>query len=187
MNRLFYANSVPSSRPGLRGTRYLGLWSRRIVQPQRGCVPCDVRSTNPDGTALRFDITATDTQGRPHCIRPTLGWRAESRWDRNHETSNSSLFYANGVPSSSPGLRSSDRYPGTSPHPASQPQRGCAPCDVRPTNPDGTALRFDSSMAPIPRVGLIAFGQPWAGGRKPVGLLDSGNNAIPSFVYHLPT
>jgi hypothetical protein len=86
---------------------------------------------------------------------------------------------ANGVPPFSPGLRSSDRYPGTpSPH-TSQPQRGCAPCDARSTPSDGTALRFDSSSAPVPRVGLIAFGQPWAGGRKPVGLLDT------SFANHL--
>jgi hypothetical protein len=26
----------------------------------------------------------------------------------------------------------------------------------------------------VPRVGLIAFGQPWAGGRKPFGLIGSG-------------
>lgn len=34
--------------------------------------------------------------------------------------------YANGVPSSSPGLHGT-RYPGSSPHKMSQPQRGCAP------------------------------------------------------------
>jgi len=84
---------------------------------------------------------------------------------------------ANGVPPSSPGLRGT-RYPGTPSPDESQPQRGCAPCDAVPTNPDGTVLRFNSSVAPDPRVGLIAFGQPWAGGREPVGLMDS------SFVNH---
>jgi hypothetical protein len=135
-------------------------------------------STPPDGTALRFDILAAHTQGRPHCIRPTLGWRTESRWDRNPVALIFHLFYANGVSSFSPGLRGT-RYPGTmSPH-TFQPQRGCAPNHARSTPPDGTALRFDSSSAPVPRVGLISFGQPWAGGRKPVGLLDA------SFTNHL--
>ena len=45
--------------------------------------------------------------------------------------------------------------------------------------PDGTALRFDASSAPVPRVGLIAFCQPWAGGRKPVGLGFSYANGVP--------
>jgi len=137
-------------------------------------------STSPDRTALRFDISVAHSQGRPHCIRPTLGPRTESLWDRNHGTANSHLCYANGVPSSSPGLRGT-RNPGTpSPH-TSQPQRGCALCDVPPsTPPDGTALRFDSSSAPVPRVGLISFGQRWAGGRKPVGLLDS----VPTLFCH---
>lgn len=82
------------------------------------------------------------------------------------------IFYANGVPTFSPGLRSLDRYPGrTSPN-TIQPQRGCDPCAARSTPPDGTALRFDSFVTHGPRVGLIAFGQPWAEGRKPVGLED---------------
>ena len=70
--------------------------------------------------------------------------------------------------------------PGTpSPH-ASQPQRGCAPCDARSPPPDGTALRFDSSSSnPNPRVARSA--QPWAGGRKPVGLLNA------PFANHLLT
>ena len=79
---------------------------------------------------------------------------------------------ANGVPYSSPGLRGT-RHPGSSSHQTPQPQRGCAPCDARSTPSDGTALRFDTSAAPVPRVGLIAFGQPWAGGLKPVGLLEA--------------
>jgi hypothetical protein len=54
---------------------------------------------------------------------------------------------------------------------AIQQQRGCAPCAAASTPPDGTALRFNI-FTPIPRVGLISFGQPWAEGRKPVGLLN---------------
>jgi hypothetical protein len=173
------ANGVPSSSPGLRGTRYPGTRPHQTTQPQRGCAPCDVRSTPSDGTALRFNISLAHTQGRPHCIRPTLGWRTESRWDRNHVALISHLSYANGVPTSCPGLRSSDHYPGTRLHQTIQPQRGCAPCDARPTPPDGTALRFDSPVITIPRVARSA--QPWAGGRKPVGLLDA------SFANHLLT
>ena len=67
---------------------------------------------------------------------------------------------ANGVASLSPGLRSLDRYPGSSCHPMPQPQRGCVPCDAAPAPTDGTALRFNRFVAPILRVGLIAFGQP---------------------------
>ena len=79
-----YANGVPSSSPGLRGTRYPGSSPRKTTQPQRGCGPCDATPVNPDGTALRFGMLANHSQGRPHSIRPTLGWRAESLWDRNH-------------------------------------------------------------------------------------------------------
>ena len=52
--------------------------------------------------AVRF-IVGTRSQGWPHFIRPTLGWRTESRWDKNHVALNSHLSYANGVPPSSPG------------------------------------------------------------------------------------
>jgi hypothetical protein len=89
-------------------------------------------------------------------------------------TGQSLVPYANGVPSPSPGLRGT-RYPGSLPRKTSQPQRGCAPCDATPANPGGTTLRFGSFAAHEPRVGLIAFGQPWAEGRKPVGLMDSGS------------
>jgi hypothetical protein len=140
------ANGVPPSSPGLRGTRYPGLWFRKMIQPQRGCAPCDARHTPQDGTALRFDISPAHTQGRPHCIRPTLGWRTESRWDRNPVALISHLSYANGFPSSSPGLRGT-RYPGLWSRKMIQPQRGCAPCAARSTPPDGTALRFDISPA----------------------------------------
>jgi hypothetical protein len=79
-----YANGVSPFSPGLQSSdRYPGTPSPHAFQPQRGCVLCDVRRTQPDGTALRFDVFITDTQGRPHCIRPTLGWRTKSRWDRN--------------------------------------------------------------------------------------------------------
>jgi len=138
------ANGVPPSSPGLRGTRYPGIPSRHASQPQRGCAPCDVAPANPGGTALRFVIPITRPQGRPHCIRPTLGWRAKSRWDMNHGALDVHLFNANGVQPSSPGLRGT-RYPGSSSHPTSQPQRGCVPCDARSTPPGGTALRFNGS------------------------------------------
>jgi hypothetical protein len=91
---------------------------------------------------------------------------------------------ANGVPTSSPGLRGT-RYPGLWFRKMIQPQRGCAPCDAALAIPDGTALRFDSLAAPVPRVGLISLGQPWAGGRKPVGLLDSGPTPFCHF-HRLP-
>lgn len=81
---------------------------------------------------------------------------------------------ANGVSSFSLGL-SGTRYPGTMfPH-TFQPQRGCALSDAFPACPDGTALRFDASTVPDPRVGLMAFGQPWAVGRKPVGLFHASS------------
>lgn len=79
------ANGVPTSSPGLRSPdRYPGRWPRHITQPRGGCIPDDARPTPSAGTALRFDIFVTRSQGRPHCIQPTLGWRAKSRWDRNH-------------------------------------------------------------------------------------------------------
>ena len=137
------ANGVSLSSPGLRGTRYPGLWSRKTPQPQRGCAPCDAPPAIADGTALRFDVSPAHTQGRPQCIRPTLGWRTESRWDRNPVALIFHLFYANGVSPSSPGLRWLARYPGSMSRIISQPQRGCAPCDAASSNPDGTALRFD--------------------------------------------
>ncbi len=77
------ANGVPPSSPGLRVSRYPGSGSRHANQPQRGCVPTDVRPTAPAGTALRFNMLRRAPQGRPHCTRPTLGWRVESRWDMN--------------------------------------------------------------------------------------------------------
>ena len=78
------ANGVPSSSLGLRSPdRYPGTHPDQTIQPQRGCAPCDARFSPLAGTALRFDISAADSQGSLHCIRPTLGWRSESRWDRN--------------------------------------------------------------------------------------------------------
>ena len=75
-----YANGVPSSSPGLRGMRYPGSSSRKTAQPQRGCGPCYAAPAKPDGTALRFDILCALSQGRPHSIRPTLGWRSKRPW-----------------------------------------------------------------------------------------------------------
>jgi hypothetical protein len=135
------ANGVPPSSPGLRGTRYPGFTVAHLNrpnthQPHRGCASNDLRSVPAGGTALRFDISRrAHSQGRPHCIRPTLGWRAISRWDMNDGALDAHVFNANGVSSSSPGLRDT-RYPGiTVAHPnrpdANQPHRGCAPNDER--------------------------------------------------------
>jgi hypothetical protein len=51
-------------------------------------------------------------------------------------------------PSSSPRLRSPDRYLGTISHETFQPQRGCAPYAVLPSVPAGTALRFNRYSLP---------------------------------------
>ena len=51
------------------------------LRPGRG--PMCPRS---GGTALRFIPNPARSQGRPHFIRPTLGWRAESLWDRDPRT-----------------------------------------------------------------------------------------------------
>jgi|GEM_PF-5952659 len=165
------ADGVPPSSPGLRGTRYPGNPSPCMPQPQRGCARDDNRPPAPGGTALRFDFSTDPVpQGRSHCIRLTLGWRPISRWDMNHGGLDVFLCNANGVPPSNPGLRGT-RYPGNPSPCIPQPQRGCARGNNRPPAPGGTALRFDFSIPGNPKVGLIRFGQPWAGGLKPVGLV----------------
>jgi hypothetical protein len=154
------AKGVPPSSPGLRGTRYPGSSSRKIPQPQRGCAPCDVATTNPAGTALRFDSLVAH-EPRVGLIAFGQPW-AEGRkpfglLDSGVNAISSFLSftssyangvpssYANGVPPSSPGLRGT-RYPGSSSSKIPQPQRGCAPCDAATTNPAGTALRLDMSI-----------------------------------------
>ena len=77
---LFNANGVVPISPGLRATRYPGTPSPNAIQPHRGCAPNDMRSVPTGGTALRFAFSRHAPQGRPHCIRPTLGWRAERHW-----------------------------------------------------------------------------------------------------------
>ena len=76
---VFNANGVAASSPGLRGTRYPGNRSQNDNQPQRGCGLTGRGvglSTIEAGTALRFsDRCVFGSQGRPHGIRPTLGWR----------------------------------------------------------------------------------------------------------------
>jgi hypothetical protein len=68
--------AFPSSSPRLRSPdRYLGTISHETFQPQRGCAPYAVLPSVPAGTALRFNRHSTHSQGRPHSIRPTLGWR----------------------------------------------------------------------------------------------------------------
>ena len=170
-------NGVPSSSPGLRSSdRYPGSPSPQTIQPQRGCAPCDAASTKPDGTALRFGSFVAH-EPRVGLILFGQPW-AEGRKPVGLMDSNItgiasfpiySFPYANGVPTFSPGLRGT-RYPGLWSRETIQPQRGCAPCDAASTKPDGTALRFGSFVAHEPRVGLISFGQPWAGGRNAVGV-----------------
>ena len=107
---------VESGQPG-------GRMLRRIPV----AVQCAPRS---GGTALRFMLNPARSQGRPHFIRPTLGWRAQSLWDRAPRTLDSfwmdalavaaaavaspaaaaSIEYTNGVRPSSPGLRAPRFY-----------------------------------------------------------------------------
>ena len=49
--------------------------SNETVQPQRGCAPNAVPASVQAGTALRFNRYSARSQGGPHSIRPTLGWR----------------------------------------------------------------------------------------------------------------
>jgi hypothetical protein len=78
---IFYANGVPTFSPGLRSSdRYPGRTSPDTIQPQRGCAPNGARPAPIDGTALRFDVSSARSQGRPHCIRPSLGWRSKRPW-----------------------------------------------------------------------------------------------------------
>jgi len=148
---LFNANGVAPSSPGLRGTRYPGITSPNAIQPQRGCAPNDMRFVPTDGTALRFAFSRrVHPQGRPHCIRPTLGWRAISRWDMNDDALDLHLFNANGVAPTSPGLRGT-RYPGIPSPNAIQPHRGCAPNNMRFVPTGGTALRFAFSRPAHPQ------------------------------------
>jgi hypothetical protein len=79
-----HANGVPASSPGWRGTRYPGTTPEPMGQPQRGCGPYNAHPAPTAGTAWRFDPLANLSQGRPHSIRPTLGWRTVSRWDMDH-------------------------------------------------------------------------------------------------------
>jgi hypothetical protein len=143
-----YANGVSPSSPGLRGPRYPGSGHPHTTTPT-GLRPVR-RPFHPIGrnrVAVQF-IRGTRTQGRPHYIRPTLGWRAESRWDRRswlligaappRDGIASFLTppfpYANGVSPSSPGLRG-PRYPGSG-HPHTTTPTGLRPVR-RPSHPIG--------------------------------------------------
>jgi len=81
MNRLFNANGVPPSSPGLRGTRYPGTTFPPHDPTATRLRPVRRRTHEPgrNRVAVRF-IFGTRSQGRPHCIRPTLGWRTQARW-----------------------------------------------------------------------------------------------------------
>ena len=155
------------SRPPAQGcgreTATLGPTSRETIQPQRGCASCAVLPSVTAGTALRFNRYSTHSQGRPHSIRPTPGWRPQAlrAWGPSTRPQHSSpnAFLAKrrrhsalqpgrfptptAFPASSPGLRSRDRYPGTMSRETIQPQRGCASYAVLPSVPAGTALRFN--------------------------------------------
>jgi hypothetical protein len=84
-------------------------------------------------------------------------------------------LYANGVSSSSPGLRGPPSSPGLRGprYPGSSPPRIPTPTGLRPgarTEPPWGSCVWSVD----PRVGLISFGQPWAGGRNPFGIEDRG-------------
>ena len=71
------AGSIPRIYRPYRNCGPVGVWTwfgRGLV-----VVQCAPRS---GGTALRFSLKQAWSQGRPHFIRPTLGLRAESLWDR---------------------------------------------------------------------------------------------------------
>jgi hypothetical protein len=235
--RFYHADAIPTLVSDLAVIRQ----RRSVLQPRvaRPALPWVISPTHPNpngvasrgrrgGTPLGFMRLVGRSQGRPHFIRPTLGWRAESLWDkrswllrgtvlsrrchshpcqrsrRNTPTSFrppakggvlrqrwSSLqsrlrLYANGVPSSSPGLRGL-RYPGSSP-PRTPTPTGLRPGGVGAEPPWGSC-----AWSVDPRVGLISFGQPWAGGRNPFGIEDRGfsgarfyhADAIPTLVSDL--
>jgi hypothetical protein len=99
-----YANGVPSSSQRwvftptvvLPSVQVASLRQRRSVpQPRvaRPALPWVISPTHPNpngvasrgrrgGTPLGFMRLVGRSQGRPHFIRPTLGWRAESLWDK---------------------------------------------------------------------------------------------------------
>jgi hypothetical protein len=94
------------------------------VQPRRGCA-----WGGGDGTALRFVRLVGRSQGKPHCIRPTLGWRAQALWAcRTKPTPTAFPPSARGCASRATSGRFFDCV---------QPRRGCAW-----GGGDGTALRF---------------------------------------------
>ena len=64
--------SRPPAQDCGRQTATLG---PKTVQPQRGCAPNAVPASVQAGTALRFNRYSARSQGGPHSIRPTLGWR----------------------------------------------------------------------------------------------------------------
>jgi len=82
-----------SFSPGLHVTCYPGTRPNQTTQPQRGCAFFAVVPILAVGTALRFDLWGTHSQGRPSWIRPTLGWRTQSRWDKNLDASTVSMIF----------------------------------------------------------------------------------------------
>ena len=142
------------------------------IQLRRGCAPLDAAATIADGTALRFDPLPVDTQGRPHCIRPTLGWRMEARWDRNHAilVFHLSSFLRQRRFVLEPRVAVGRPLPWVYVPTIRFNRNAVARCAMFAA-PNRAEPRCGSILCPlIPKVGLIVFGQPWAGGRKPVGL-----------------
>jgi hypothetical protein len=100
------------------------------------------------GTQSRWDWGCCweGTQGRPSFLRPTLGWGTQSRWDWGRwwvaDKGGAALIRV---------------------------LAGCGHSQDACASVPDAALRSQAGR-PCPRVGLRAAGQPWAGGRNPVGI-----------------
>jgi hypothetical protein len=133
------------------------------------------------GTPLGFVRLAGRSQGRPPFIRPTLGWRAKALW-ASWTKRTPTVFRPSTLGWRAKALWAS--WTKRTPTVFRPPARGCAaratpgkvvrlvstPTGLRPGR-RGAEPRWGSCVwRADPRVGLLSFGQPWAGGRKPFGL-----------------
>jgi hypothetical protein len=157
---------VPQANPGLGDAIPLGLGVLLGWRTQGR--PSFLRPTLGWGTQSRWDWGSCweGTQGRPSCRRPTLGWGTQSRWDWG-----SCWERTQGRPSCrrpTLGWGTQSRWDWGSCWEGTQGRPSCR----RPTLGWGTQSRWDWGCCwdGGPRVGLRSSGQPWAGGRNPVGI-----------------